>query len=139
MKITSGIKKTVATIDEHHSVLEAARLMTEDYIGSVVVTSHSRIVGIFTERELMMRVVGKGRDPSAVKIKDVMHTDHLKIGPDATCEEALNTMQKKRCRHLLVYDGDEFIGLISLRDIVVLTLQEKDDLINQLQVYISAT
>jgi len=139
MKITSGIKKTVATIDEHHTVLEAAKLMTENYIGSVVVTSHSKIVGIFTERELMMRVVGKGREPEKVKIKDVMHTDHLKIGSEATCEEALHIMEKKRCRHLLVFDGDEFIGLISLRDIVVLTLHEKDDLITQLEGYISAT
>jgi len=139
MKITSGIKKTVATIDEHHTVLEAAKLMTDNYIGSVVVTSHSQIVGIFTERELMMRVVGKGREPGTVKIKDVMHTDHLKISPDATCEEALHLMEEKRCRHLLVFDGDEFIGLISLRDLVVLNLQEKDDLITQLQGYISAT
>jgi len=139
MKITSGIKRTVATIDEHHTVLEAAKLMTENYIGSMVVTSHSRIVGLFTERELMMRVVGKGRDANTVKIKDVMHTEHLKISPDATCEEALHIMEKKRCRHLLVFDADEFVGLISLRDIVVLTLQEKDDLITQLEGYIAAT
>jgi len=139
MKITSGIKKTVATIDEHHTVLEAAKLMTEDYIGSVVVTSHSKIVGIFTERELMMRVIGKDRDPGAVKIRDVMHTDHLKIGSDATCDDALKIMEEKRCRHLLVFDDDEFIGLISLRDLVVLTLHEKDDLITQLEGYISAT
>jgi CBS domain-containing protein len=139
MKITSGIKKTVTTIDEHHTVLEAARLMTDNYIGSVVVTSHSKIVGIFTERELMMRVVGKDREPGTVKIKDVMHTDHLKISSDATCDEALKLMEEKRCRHLLVFDGDEFIGLISLRDLVVLNLQEKDDLITQLESYISAT
>jgi len=139
MKITSGINKTIATIDEHHTVLEAAKLMTEQAIGSVVVTSHSSIVGIFTERELMMRVVGKDRDPATVKIKDVMHTDHLNIGSDATCEEALAMMKEKRCRHLLVFDGDEFIGMISLRDIVVLTLHEKDDLIKQLEGYISAT
>jgi len=139
MKISSGIKKTVATIDENHTVLEAATLMTENYIGSVVVTSHSKIVGIFTERELMMRVVGKGREPGSVKIKDVMHTDHLKISPEATCDDALRMMEDKRCRHLLVFDGDEFIGLISLRDIIVLTLHEKDDLITQLESYISAT
>ncbi|PIX54316.1 MAG: CBS domain-containing protein [Zetaproteobacteria bacterium CG_4_9_14_3_um_filter_54_145] len=139
MKITSGIKRTVATIDEHHSVLDAAKLMTENYIGSVVVTSHSQIVGIFTERELMMRVVGKDRDPDTVRIRDVMHTDQLKISPDATCEEALQLMEEKRCRHLLVFDDDEFIGLISLRDIVVLNLQEKDDLITQLEGYIAAT
>ena len=139
MKITLGVNKTVTTIDENKPVLEAAKLMTDNQIGSVIVTSHARIVGIFTERDLMMQVVGKGREPSAVKIKDVMHTDHLKIGPEATCEEAINIMKEKRCRHLLVFDDDDFIGLISLRDIVVLTLQEKDDLIQQLEGYISAT
>jgi len=139
MKISSGINRSVTTIDENHTVLEAAKLMTDNYIGSVIVTSHSQIVGIFTERELMMRVVGKDRDPNAVKIRDVMHTDHLKISPDASCEEALHLMEEKRCRHLLVFNDDEFIGLISLRDIVVLTLQEKDDLITQLEAYISAT
>jgi len=87
----------------------------------------------------MMRVVGKDREPGTVKVKDVMHTDHLYIASDATCEEALRMMEEKRCRHLLVFDGDEFIGLISLRDIVVLTLHEKDDLITQLQGYIAAT
>jgi len=139
MKITAGIERSVSTLDENHSVLEAARLMTEKYIGSVVVTRHSRIVGLFTERDVMMRVVGKDREPGAVKIKDAMTADHMKIGPEATCEEALNVMKQKRCRHLLVFDGDEFIGLISMRDIVLLTLQEKDDLIAQLEQYISAT
>jgi len=139
MKITAGIEHSVTTFDEHHTALEAARLMAEKYIGSVVVTSHSRIVGIVTERELIMDVIGKDRDPATVIIKEVMLTDHRKIGPVATCEEALELMKKKRCRHLLVFDGDEFIGLISMRDIVVLTLQEKDDLITQLEQYISAT
>jgi CBS domain-containing protein len=132
MKITSGIEHTVAMLDESSSALEAARLMTDKFIGSVVVTSHSRVVGIFTERELMMRVVGKDRDPAQVRIGDVMHTDHLKIHPDATCDK------ERRSRHLLVFDDDRFIGLLSLRDIVVLNLKEKDDLIGQLQHYIAA-
>ena len=139
MKINLGIRKTVTTIDENHTALEAAELMTQNQIGSVVITSHAQIIGIFTERELMMQVVGKGREPGNVKIKGVMHTDDLKIDPEATCDEALQLMKEKRCRHLLVFDKDEFIGLISLRDIVILTLQEKDDLIQQLEGYISVT
>jgi len=139
MKITLGIKKTVTTIDENHTALEAAQLMTINHIGSVVVTRSAQIIGIFTERELMMQVVGKGREPDKVKIKAVMHTDHLKIDLDASCEHALEIMKERRCRHLLVFNGDEFVGLISLRDIVVLTLQEKDDLIQQLEGYIAVT
>ncbi|HXH65089.1 MAG TPA: CBS domain-containing protein [Mariprofundaceae bacterium] len=138
MKITSGIEHAVAMLDEGSSALEAARLMTDKFIGSVVVTSHSRVVGIFTERELMMQVVGKDRDPAQVRVGDVMHTDHLKVRPDASCDEALQLMKQQRSRHLLVFDGDRFIGLLSLRDIVVLTLKEKDDLIGQLQHYIAA-
>jgi len=138
MRITSGIEHTVAMLDESSSALEAARLMTDKFIGSVVVTSHSRVVGLFTERELMMRVVGKDRNPAHVRIGDAMHTDHLSIHPDATCDEALQLMKEQRSRHLLVFDDDRFIGLVSLRDIVVLTLKEKDDLIAQLQHYIAA-
>lgn len=138
MEITSGIKHTVAMLDEHSSALEAARLMTAKYIGSVVVTSHAQVIGILTERELMAQVVGRDRDPAKVKVGEVMHTDHLRIRPDATCEEALQHMQEHGCRHLLVFDDDRFVGLISLRDIVVLTLKEKDDLISQLQRYIVA-
>jgi len=136
MKITSGIKHTVAMLDEHSSTLDAARLMTEKFIGSVVVTSHGQVVGILTERELMVQVVGRDRDPA--KVGEIMYTDHSRIHPDANCEEALQHMQEHGRRHLLVFDGDRFVGLISLRDIVVLTLNEKDDLIAQLQRYIAA-
>jgi len=136
MKITSGIKHTVAMLDENSSTLDAARLMTEKFIGSVVVTSHGQVAGILTERELMVQVVGKDRDPAKVKVGEVMHTDHLRIHPDANCEEALRHMQEHGRRHLLVFDDDRFVGLVSLRDIVVLTLKEKDDLIAQLQHYI---
>jgi len=139
MKITSGIKRTVTTIDENHTALEAAQLMTENHIGSVVVTSRAQIVGIFTERELIQQIVGKGREPAKVKIKGVMRTDGLTVDPDTSCGHALEIMKEKRCRHLLVFNGDEFVGLISLRDIVVLTLQEKDDLIQQLEGYISVS
>lgn len=70
--IASAIVRRVATIDEHRSALEAAKLMVEEFIGSVVVTNATSMGGLFTERDLMMKVVGKGRDPGYVKIKDVM-------------------------------------------------------------------
>lgn len=139
MNITDGIERTVATMDEEECTLNAARLMTEKMIGSVVVTSHSRIIGVFSERELMMRVVGKGRDPARVKLREVMQSDNLKVTADTSCEDALEHMRQNRCRHLLVFDQDKFIGLISLRDIVLLTLKEKDGLIHQLEQYISAS
>jgi CBS domain-containing protein len=138
MMIASKIVRRVATIDENKSVLDAAKLMTEEFIGSVVVTNSSGIRGLFTERELMMNVVGKGKDPEKVKIKDVMIGDPVKVSPNDTADRCLDLMKEHRCRHLLVFEGDEFVGIVSLRDMVVLMIDEKEELIGQLQRYISS-
>jgi signal-transduction protein with cAMP-binding, CBS, and nucleotidyltransferase domain len=133
-----NIVRKVATIDENRSCLEAAVLMTEEFVGSVVVTSSSRISGIFTERDLMMRVVGKRKDPETAKIKDVMTQDVIKVSPRDTAGYCLNLMKEHRCRHLLVFDGDEFLGIVSLRDLVTLMIDEKEELIGHLEKYITS-
>lgn len=136
--IASKIVRRVVTIDESHSVLEAATLMAEEFVGSAVITSSSKITGIFTERDLMMRVVGKKRDPESVKIKDVMTKDVAMVSPKDTADYCLNLMKEYRCRHLLVFDGDEFVGIVSLRDMVALMMEEKEDLISYLNQYIGS-
>ena len=67
--IASKISAEVVTIDENHSVVDAATLMAEEFVGSALITRSSKITGIFTERDLMMRVVGKKRDPEKAKIR----------------------------------------------------------------------
>ncbi len=136
--IASKIVRRVVTIDESHSVLDAATLMSEEFVGSALITSASKITGIFTERDLMMRVVGKKRDPERVKIKDVMTKDMVTVSPKDTANYCLNLMKERRCRHLLVFDGDEFIGIVSLRDMVALLMEEKEELITYLHQYISS-
>lgn len=138
MTIASKIVRRVATIDENKSVLDAAKLMTEEFIGSVVVTNASGIRGLFTERELMMNVVGKGKDPEEVRIKDVMASDPIKVSPNATASVCLDLMKDHRCRHLLVFEGDEFVGIVSLRDMVALMIDEKEALIQHLERYIAS-
>jgi CBS domain-containing protein len=135
-KIISRVMSDVATIDENKTALEAAVLMTEKYIGSVIVTSGSKVKGIFTERDLMMRVVGEKKDPAEVKLKDIMSKDFVKVRPTDTTKRCLDLMKEHRCRHLLVYDDDEFLGIVSLRDLVALMIDEKEDLITQLEDYI---
>jgi len=137
MKITSEIERNVVTIDEHSTALDAAMLMTWKYIGALVVTGAWGIIGLFTERDLMMRVVGEQRNPSDVAIKDVMSEKAVKVGPEETCERCLNLMKENRCRHLLVFDDDEFIGIVSLRDIVALMIEEREEMISRLKEYIS--
>lgn len=135
--IRSKIERTVALIDEDKTVLDAVELMTEKYIGSVVVMGDSGIKGPFTERDLMMRVVAHRRDPATVKLRDVMPNNFPKVSPDDSCDHCLDLMHEHGCRHLLVYEGDKFVGLVSLRDLVVLMLEEKEDLITQLKQYIA--
>ncbi|GJL54007.1 MAG: signal transduction protein [Nitrospirales bacterium] len=134
--ITTKIVRKVATIDEHCSTLDAAILMTEEFIGSVVVTSSSGITGIFTERDLMMKVVGKKKDPDKQKIKDMMTTTLIRVSPKDTPGDCLDLMKEHRCRHLLVYTNEEFVGIVSLRDIVALLIDEKEELIRDLEKYI---
>lgn len=134
-KIASRIMKDVETLDEGKTALEAAALMTEKFIGSVVVTGSSEVTGIFTERDLM-KVVGEKKDPAEVKLKDIMSKECVRVRPDDTSRRCLDLMKENRCRHLLVYDGDEFLGIVSLRDLVALMLDEKEDLIKQLSDYI---
>lgn len=136
--ILSKVIRKVATIDENRSALEAAMVMTEEFIGSVVVTRSSKIIGIFTERDLMMRVVGKRKDPEKVKIKDVMSESLIRVGPKDSAGYCLNLMKEHRCRHLLVFAGDEFLGIVSLRDMVTLMLDEKEELIGHLEKYITS-
>ncbi|GMQ99749.1 MAG: CBS domain-containing protein [Zetaproteobacteria bacterium] len=137
MKITSEIERHVVTINEHSTALEAAILMTSKYIGALVVKGEQGIAGLFTERDLMMQVVGAQRNPSDVVIKDVMSEKTVKVGSGETCDRCLDLMKENRCRHLLVFDGDEFIGIVSLRDIVALMIEEREEMISRLKEYIS--
>jgi CBS domain-containing protein len=136
--ITPMVVRRVATIDENKSVLDVAILMTQEFIGSVVITNSSGISGLFTERELVMKVVGKRKDPETVKIKDVMTTDPIKVSPNDTASYCLDLMKEHRCRHLLVFERDEFVGIVSIRDMVALMIDEKEELIEQLKHYISS-
>jgi CBS domain-containing protein len=138
MTIASKIVRRVATIDENKTVLDAAKLMTEEFIGSVVVTNSSGIRGLFTERELMMNVVGKGKDPETVPIKQVMTHEPITVSPNDSAGACLDLMKEHRCRHLLVFEEDEFVGIVSLRDMVALMIDEKEELIQQLETYITS-
>lgn len=136
-QIYSGIQRDVATLDEHSTALEAARLMTERFIGSVVVTDAAGVRGLFTERDLVKRVVAAGRDPRTVPLREVMRAELVRVGPRESVERCLALMRQHRCRHLLVFDGEECIGIVSLRDLVALMLEEKERLIQQLTGYIT--
>jgi len=135
--ISPKVERKVALLDENKTVLDAATIMVERIIGSVVATHSSVVSGIFTERDLM-RVVAQNQNPATTKLKDVMRTDIVRASPHDSVEDCLSLMRANRSRHLLVYDRDEFVGIVSLRDLAALMLEEKEALVEELTKYITS-
>ena len=135
--IAEKIERHVVLLDENKTAHEAAVLMCDKRIGSVVVTRASRVIGLFTERDLIRQVVRELLDPATIRIKEVMRTEFMRVTPEERSEHCIDLMKQHQCRHLLVYDGDAFVGIISLRDLLVLLLEEKEGLVRELTKYIT--
>jgi CBS domain-containing protein len=102
------------------SVAEATALMARREIGALLVmTEDGLVAGLFTERDLLVRVVAAGRDPAATPLSLVMTRDLKFVTPATSTEAALALMHLHRFRHLLVIDGPVVHGLVSMRDLVV--------------------
>ena len=108
----------VATVGPSATVLAAATLMNEQRIGSLVVLDGGRIVGMFTERDVLRRVVGEQRDPVRTKVEEVMTTDVFSCTPQTSVDEARAAMRDRRVRHLPVVDGEgDLAGMVSIGDL----------------------
>ncbi len=91
--------------------------MNRHRVGSILVMDEGHLVGIFTERDVLKRVVGGGLDPSAVRVADVMTSDLVTVSPDTTVGVTMDTFTNRRCRHLPVVAGERLLGLISIGDV----------------------
>jgi CBS domain-containing protein len=101
------------------TVAEAVSVMTARHVGAVLIKTEDGLVGgIFTERDVLVRVVNAGRDPKTTPISLVMTRDVRFVTPGTTIEAALSLMHLNRHRHLLVIDGPRVFGLISIGDMV---------------------
>lgn len=138
-QITKYITKNVVSMEEGQTVLDAAKKMAEKYIGSVVVNGSDGRCGLFTERDLMMKVVGQGKDPANTLLKDVVSGESVKVAPDEKCSRCLELMKEKRTRHLMVFEDGKFVGIVALRAMVQLMLEEKEELIGFLNKYITGS
>ncbi len=99
------------------SVMEAAKQMAYRNIGAVIVADQQRLVGVFTERDMVQRVVARGRDPEFTTISEVMTPDPATVAPDDCPIDALELMRRLGCRHLPVMDGGRIVGMLSIRDL----------------------
>lgn len=135
--IVSNQKLTV--LPPETTVREAARMMADRHIGAVLVGENNHLSGIFTERDVLTRVVAKNLDPAEAKLRDVMTSDPDTVAPDNTAIEALELMRKREFRHLPVVDGDTIVGIVSIRDLYAAVKSELEDDLVQREAFMFGT
>jgi CBS domain-containing protein len=127
----------VHCISPSSSVLEAARLMNRHKIGCLVATDGERVAGIFTERDVLQRVVVERRDPALTTVGQVMSSSVVCCRPETPIDEARGVFKNRRFRHLPVVDAQERLrGLISIGDVNALQAVAQEQTIHLLHEYI---
>lgn len=120
------------------SITDAVRRMNSESIGCLLVIDDGRTVGIFTERDVLTRVIEHGRDPTSTRVSEVMSKDPVSIDRHATLEEAMAVMRSRRFRHLVVTgDAGALSGLLSINDLIGWLVEDREHEIEQLVNYIS--
>lgn len=118
MKVRDGMSDVVLTVGPGHSLREAASAMTERHVGAaVVVDPESQGPGVITERDIL-RSVAAGEDPDRELVSEHLTSNLVLASPDWSLERAATAMVRGNFRHLVVVDGGELVGMLSMRDIV---------------------
>jgi CBS domain-containing protein len=112
------MSESVTYLEPTHTVADAAQTMASDDFGALPVCQDGKLVGVVTDRDLVVRVLSEGRDPSSTTIGDIVErTEVVTIGADDSAEEAIRTMKDHAVRRLPVIDGTELVGMVSQADI----------------------
>jgi CBS domain-containing protein len=122
----------VITIDSDAIVVNALVLMAENNIGAVLVTDRSgRVVGIFSERDFVRKIIIKGRNCESAHVAELMTPDPIAIGPDDSLGECMNLMTDHKFRHLPVMKDGQLIGIISIGDVVKALIDDQGKIISE--------
>jgi CBS domain-containing protein len=128
--------REVVVVDIATSIAQAARVMSERQIGAVPVVDGDRVAGVFTERDVLARVVAAGVDPDTTPVSSVMTTNLVTAEIWESHDVCMRRMQQARVRHLLVLRDGRLAGVLSMRDLVALELDERDEAITLLNAYV---
>jgi CBS domain-containing protein len=122
---------------DNQTVAEVARHMADLHVGAILVMNGEELRGIFSERDLMKRVVLERRDPEITPVSEVMSTGVVKIDELASLEEAMEMMQENNCRHLPVTRGSRVVAFLSMRDLMNYELASKTEELHHMRSYIA--
>lgn len=123
-------------VAETDLVAQVARRMADLHIGAILVLNGENLRGIFSERDLMRRVVLERLNPDTTPVRDVMTTDVTTVDELASLEEAMELMQSHQCRHLPVTRGSRVVGFLSMRDLMNFELASKTEELHHMRAYI---
>ncbi len=118
------------------TVFEVATIMSEAGVGAIPILDGNELVGVFSERDLMGRVVVPGRDPRTIAVAEVMTREVVTASLEEHIDFCLEKMQRAGCRHLPVVAGGRVIFMVSMRDLLREELQEQDEEIQHLKAYL---
>lgn len=143
MPIAKLCRRELYLVRADQTVLDVARYMVERGIGGVAVLeaqphgSH-RLAGIFTERDLMMRVVAHGLNPATTPVARVMTANPVVVDQSEPVETCVRVMKQANCRHLPVVSAGQLVGMLSMRDLLQLEIAERTDEAEMMRSYIHA-
>jgi CBS domain-containing protein len=118
------------------SVAEAARVMTQKNVGIVVVLDGDQLAGVFSERDVVQRVVCRGLDPARTPVADVMTSDLVVGDAEEDCQTAMRKMTLANIRHLPVVSGGRLLSMLSIRDLMRVDLEDKGEQLDYLRAYL---
>jgi CBS domain-containing protein len=129
--------RSVETVAPDTTVLDAAQIMNDQHIGSLVVVGHEGgLVGIVTERDFLRRVIAENRDASKAVVSEIMTRNILTCTPDTRLDEVRSTMRDRRVRHVPVIDAGRLVGMISIGDLNFAESRTLTEQVEQLEMYI---
>ena len=131
-------QRELFSVEEHESVAEVARKMADLHVGAILVFNGIQLRGVFSERDLMKRVVVEHCDPESTPVGSVMTTDIATIEESATLEEAMELMHSNNCRHLPVTQDGGVVAFLSMRDVMNFELAQATEEIHHMRAYISS-
>ncbi len=107
------------------TVVDVAKVMANEDVGPVPIVQENRVVGIVTDRDLVVRVLAEGRDPSSTTVGEIASSDLVTVRPDSDLNEALTLMAQNQVRRLPVVEGDQLVGIVAQADVARAADEEK--------------
>ncbi|MCK4953246.1 CBS domain-containing protein [Candidatus Bathyarchaeota archaeon] len=117
MKVHEAMTKNPVTVKPNSSVQDVAKIMSEKKIGSIIISGNGELSGILTERDLVRKVLARGKDPKSVKVNEIMSKPVVRINENSDLLDASELMKKKNIRRLVVVDKTKkIVGILSTND-----------------------